>query len=134
MKVKCHKNQLDYFRRKARDTQNEIFAYLLGRVTAHTVTIDAFIYPLLEESTPGAIIVGTAETEAVYAAASEFGIQVVGDIHSHPNYVPVMSATDYADHKHFGNAVSGIVEVTNRRTRALFWQIGSALPCTLEYI
>lgn len=134
MVVKLHKSQLDYFRAKARNTPNEILAYLIGSATRKEVIVDCFLYPVLTLSTPMALEIDADSTGIIRELAAAQGLHVVGDIHSHPNDAPVMSATDYSDHKINGNRISGIVEVTNRRTRVVFWQDGSPLPCTHEYL
>lgn len=70
---------------------------------------------------------------AIISAAKETGQRVLGSIHSHVNWPPVMSPTDMRTHLDSKDIISGIVEVTSGRTRVVFWTADSALPCELLY-
>lgn len=134
MVVQISKGQLDHFRRKARSTPNEIYALLVG-TTPHrnVVEVEKFVYPELVYSSPSGLECSGKVWAAIVEAAWAEKKLVVGSIHSHPNWAPVMSPNDLFYHKQAGDKISGIVEVTNRRTRVVFWQQHSPLPCTLKY-
>lgn len=134
MIVKVKKSQLDWFRAKARNTPNEIFAFLAGKqVTPHIVEIYKFFYPELAISNPSEVEAENKSCLKIESTIHDMGCHIVGDIHSHPNWPPIMSDTDHKGHITSGNRVSGIVEVTNRRTRVAFWRHDSSLHCKLEY-
>lgn len=134
MIVKCRKPQIDYFRRKARSSGNEIMALLVGKLKrVGEVHITQFVYPALQSSTPSGVWVDDKDWCAERTKAEAQGLQIIGTIHNHPNWAPVMSPADFVLHKSGGIIVTGIVEVTNGRTRVCFWQDGSPLPCTLAY-
>lgn len=134
MVVECNENQLNWFRRKARATPNEILALLVGRrVSPEKLVVTSFKYPLIKTSSPTSINPDYASYESVYEVAKLEGLKVLGSIHSHPNCLPVLSHADIRGHIKNNDLVSGIVEVTNRRTRVVFWRHDSSLPCELTY-
>jgi proteasome lid subunit RPN8/RPN11 len=139
MEVRVHRNQLNWFRRKARKYYpNEIAAYLLGkRIHTGLVEVYRFVYPHLEISTPGECKIAAEEAERFYEFAKEDGLVVLGTIHSHPNYLPVMSACDLQNHKACEDVISGIVEIpkpgNEAIARVVFWRHNSSLPCKLKY-
>lgn len=134
MVVRLHKNHLDLFRRKARDSKNEIYAFLVGRAVGKNVNVSYFAYPAIEASAPAWVKVDPQTSFEIAEDAVSEGLRVVGTIHSHPNCLPIMSATDLRGHIQDSEIVSGIVEVTNRRTRVAFWTHNTPLTCDLEYI
>jgi proteasome lid subunit RPN8/RPN11 len=120
---------------KARNSPNEIYALLIGS-TPHRniVEIEKFVYPPLVSSSPSGLeCSGKVWASIVEAAWAEKKL-VVGSIHSHPNWAPVMSPNDLFYHKQGKDKISGIIEATNRRTRVCFWHHASPVPCTLEYV
>jgi proteasome lid subunit RPN8/RPN11 len=134
MNVNVSRHQLDWFRRKARNTPNEIYAVLVGKqVTPDSVWICAFRYPTLVLSTPSGVHPDEAECAEMIVEAKADGQRVLGSIHSHPSYLPVMSPQDILSHIQNNDLISGIVEVTKRRTRVVFWRHDSSLPCELTY-
>lgn len=134
-KVKVHKSQLDYFRRLSRDCPKEILAFLIGEVVSPTlVRIDQFFYPEYSEQTTCSVRPTVDSTDAAKKSAADQNLKVIGTIHSHGNWVPIMSVTDYKGHIEDGDRISGIVGINGRRTRVYFWTAESALPCAVEYI
>lgn len=134
-KVRVRKAQLDYFRAKARDTNLEIHAYLIGEVVSPSLTvIDEFAYPKeYETQTESCVRWYQDEYDKVKRSAEERGKRIVGDIHSHPNWDAVMSPTDYRSHIEEGHRVCGLCSTWKRKTRVRFWIAESALPCEIEY-
>lgn len=134
-KVRVRKAQLDYFRAKARDTNLEIQAYLIGEVVSPLLTVvEEFAYPkeyALQK--PNEVCWYQHEYEEVKRSAEERGKRIVGDIHSHPNWDAVMSPTDYKAHIEEGYRVCGLCSTMGRKTRVRFWVAESALPCEIEY-
>lgn len=137
MVVKVHKNQLNWFRQKARENDKEIFAVLAGKVLANGVEVHQFIHPAKDDyeiQGRGEAVVSAAFINAADKYAKERGLTLVGTIHTHINWPPIMSPSDHKDHCNSGwEVVSGIVEVTNRKTRVVFWTHDSSLRCTLKY-
>ena len=135
-KVRVSKNKLDYFRRKARSTNLEIQAYLIGRVVSPQLTvIEDFAYTQEYHSqTVDDVSWYQADYDQVKKKAEEKGLRVVGDIHSHPNWFPVLSECDHTNHLAEGQRVSGICSTMNGRTKVYFWLAESSLPCKLEYV
>lgn len=135
MKVKLRKGQLAHFRTKARSNPKEIYAYLVGTVdTANVVTIERFAYPELATQTANEVAPTIEGFEKIEAAATKDGFRIVGSIHSHPNWWPVMSRADHESHITEGHRISGVCGVMARRTKVYFWLAESSLPCKIEYI
>lgn len=134
-KVRIKKSQLDYFRSKARATNLEIQALLIGEVVSPELTvIESFAYPLhYAEQKPNAVRWYQDEYDAVKRSAERRGKRIVGDIHSHPNWDAVLSPSDYQSHIEEGMRVCGICSTMNRKTRVRFWIAESALPCEVEW-
>lgn len=134
-KVRVHKGQLNYFRAKARETNCEIQAYLIGEVVSPDLTVvDEFAYPVeYAVQKPNQVRWFQDEYERVKRSAEERGKRVVGDIHSHPNWDAVMSPTDYKSHIEEGYRICGLCSTIDRKTRIRFWVAESALPCAIEY-
>jgi proteasome lid subunit RPN8/RPN11 len=131
-KVQVHKPQLNYFRRRARNSKKEVLAFLLGTVTSPTLTkIEKFYYPELLVQTGAAV---QAYTDGARATAAKLNLKIVGSIHSHSDWVPILSPTDYKAHITDGDRVSGIVGTNGRHTRVYFWTVDSALPLEIEYV
>lgn len=134
MVVSLKKHALDWFRRKARDNPNEIIAFLVGKRTSlHKVRVEHIVYPELAISTPTEVCPILGESESIAEHYADEGLQIIGDIHTHPNAPPLMSQQDFEAHKECGYIVSGIVGVSGRRTWVSFWQLDSALSCGWEY-
>jgi proteasome lid subunit RPN8/RPN11 len=137
VEVWLHRGQLDYFRAKARNSPNEIYVTLVGKqVSKSAVHILYFIHPKdsdYELSTPSAVTVSADFVANCEQDAKAEDLKVVGSIHTHPNWPPILSPTDHKNHIEAGDKISGIVEVTKGRTRVAFWQHGSALRCTIKY-
>jgi proteasome lid subunit RPN8/RPN11 len=132
--VRLHKTQLDYFRRKARHNPNEIYAELLGNViSSKLIVVHKIAYPALDESTPSGLTVNVQSIEDILDDAKDNDWVSVGGIHSHPNWSPVLSETDHKQFTVHGHKLVAIVEVTGRKTRVVFWQDGTPLPCEIEY-
>lgn len=134
-RVRVKKSQLDYFRKLARNTDLEIQAYLVGKVVSPELTIiDKFVYTkkYSEQSATG-VNWYQVDLDKVTKYAESKGLKVVGDIHSHPNYWPILSEKDYKGHVNQGQRISGICAIMNRKTKVCFWVVESALPCFLEY-
>jgi proteasome lid subunit RPN8/RPN11 len=134
-KVKVSRNALNYFRTKARNTDKEIEAYLVGKVVSAELTvIEKIVYPKkYEKQTPGEVKWFDKETDALKATAEEQGLSVIGSIHSHPNYWPVISGTDHDAHVTEQVRIMGVCGVMNRKTMVCFWVTESCLPCKIIY-
>jgi proteasome lid subunit RPN8/RPN11 len=134
MKVRLRKTQLDYFRSRARATDKEQFAYLVGEVNSpELVTVSYFAYPKLESSTTQEVQPDYKSWKNIRDKATKKDLVIVGSIHSHPNWWPVMSPADHEGHITEGNRICGVCAVMGRKTKAYFWVTESCLPCTIEY-
>jgi len=134
MIVRVNRHQLDYFRRKAITYKVEIYALLVGkRLSTHLVEVYQFKYPEAELATASEIIIDDHSYGLIEEFARADGHTVVGNIHSHINYAPVLSKTDHVMHIENNNKVTGICSVFGRRTMVNFWVADSSLPCGLEY-
>lgn len=135
MKVKLRKGALNHFRNKARTNPKEIFAYLVGSVdTPNETTIEHFVYPDLAVQSPCEVAPSTEGYDAAEEFATERGLRIVGTMHSHPNWFPVLSNADHEGHITEGHRISGVCGIMGRRTKVYFWLAESSLPCKLEYI
>lgn len=134
-KVRLNKNQLNYFRELARNSPNEILAYLIGEVINPNLTvIESFEYtPMYAISTPQAVAWSWADYDVIKQKAEERDKRVVGFIHSHPEWDAVLSPADYEIMITNGYRVCGICSTHDRRTRNRFWVMDTALPCAIEY-
>lgn len=134
-RVKLKKGALDHFRRMARESPNEIQAYLVGSVVnPNLTTVEYFAYPKrYAVSTPEAVSWYTEDYEQMQKQAEELGWRVVGFIHSHPRWDAVMSPNDYTACVTAMHRVCGIVSVEDRKSRARFWVMDSPLPCEVIY-
>jgi proteasome lid subunit RPN8/RPN11 len=135
--VRVHRGQLTYFRRKAKaKLPNEIMAILVGKhVSKSELEIHYFFYPKkYEVSTPSAVKIDAQTMEEFDQEAKQLGLKIVGSIHSHPYWPPILSPTDHSGHIEVGDKVSGIVEITrDGRTYVAFWRHDSSLRCELKY-
>ena len=136
-RVRVRKGALDYFRRRTRETYPlEIHAYLLGTVNSvNELEITDFRYPVAYNVQTGNNVQWTVDEYAsLKEDAARLNKQIVGDIHSHPNWDAVMSEQDYKACILDSLIVCGICSVTkDQRTRVRFWVPTSSLPCTIVY-
>ena len=97
-KVRVKKAALEKFRKLARESKLEIQAFLLGQIVSpNLVVVEDFVYPKtygIQEK--GKVAWLDDEYHALKLRAAAEGKQIVGDIHSHPAWVPIKSATDHA--------------------------------------
>jgi proteasome lid subunit RPN8/RPN11 len=136
MIVRMHKEQLRWFKRKCRQYYpKEILACLVGkRVHRGLIDVHYFAYPKLTRSTEHRVDVDSKSMELILETATSEDLLLVGDIHNHANYPPVLSPTDYCGHKADGNYISAILEIPEKgRTRLAIWRDGTPLPCKLKY-
>lgn len=134
MIVKVRRHHLDYFRKKAIKCPNEVYAVLVGfRASPTLVQIEYFKYPALEKQTPDEVIIDDHSYGVIEEDAKAYGFQVVGTIHSHPNWTQEMSKCDWEVHKQNGYHITGIVSVLSKKTFVTFWEAGSPLPCSIRY-
>ena len=134
MQVQVTKSHLDKFRRKCRASRTEMFALLVGkRLSSTKIIVTRFDYPLMFFSSPCYADPEKESYAQIFVKAKEDGLRVLGSIHSHLDWLPIMSPTDIRTHKASKDLISGIVEVTNGRTRVVFWQDNSCLPCDFTY-
>lgn len=133
--VRLEKGALDYFRSLARNTPNEVLAYLVGDVVSPELTIVRYFAYTKQyaDSDPWTVCWFTTDYDKMQAEADRLGKRVVGFIHSHPQWDAVMSPDDYKIMIKDGYRVCGIVSTHGRKTRARFWTADSALPCTIVY-
>lgn len=136
--VRLKKGSLDYFKRKAKATPNEIQAYLIGEaVTPNLTIIDSFEYPHSKQyasSTPEECSWYTEDYLKVQKKADAREKRIVGFIHSHPEWDSVPSPADYDIMVTEGYRVCGICSVNNGKTRTRFWVMDSPLNCEIEYV
>ncbi len=134
-KVKLNRHQLNYFRKRSRDSEKEILAVLVGEVVSPALTrVDYFWYPEYAEQTANCVQATIKSLEELKHKSDTLNLKIVGSIHSHPDWVPILSPADYKGHIEDGDRISGIVGINGRQTRVYFWTIESALPLTVEYI
>lgn len=136
-KIRLKKSDLAYFRRLALDSDKEIEAYHIGISLADNSTrIDEWVYPKRYELQTGSGAIWSQEDiDYVYSRAKQLNKEIISTMHSHPNYLSVMSPTDYKECKKVGLKVLGICG-TNQKTRKtfpVFWTLNSALPCKMVY-
>lgn len=135
-KVKLKKGALEHFRRKARAAYPlEIHAYLLGDILSpEMVQVTHFCYPK-EYDTQTSKNVGWSSEEyyKLKDKASNKGLKIVGDIHSHPDWDAVMSPDDYKSCFLDSLSVCGICSIYGNKTRVRFWTPTSSLPCEIIY-
>lgn len=134
-RVKLKKSQLDYFRKLARQTPNEIQAFLVGDVVSPTLTVvDSFEYPpTYAKSNNWEVSWWVADYNEMQKKAEDRGKRVVGFIHSHPEWDAVLSPADYDFMIANGYRVCGICSTQGRKTRPRFWVMDTALSCVIEY-
>lgn len=134
--LRIKRAQLAYFRALARNSKKEVLAYFLGEVVSPELAVVKQLYYPKEFSlqTACAVTASPEETVKVYALAESLGMRVIGTIHSHPDWVPVLSPTDYKEHIKMGDRLSAVVGVIGRKTRVYFWVAESALPLKIEYV
>lgn len=128
------KAQLDYFRAKARSTPNEIYACLVGKhIGGASTSVYYIAYPKLELSAPCIVRADVQDLEQIESDAASDGLSIVGNIHSHPNYVTELSPHDHKNLFYGKEKIVGVVGIVGRRTFVTFWQSESSLPCKVEY-
>lgn len=134
-RVRIKKGQLDYFRKKARATKKEVMGYLVGKVISpELVVVEEIAYTTQYfTQTECAVQWSGEEYERVKKSAEERGLRIIGDIHSHPNWWPVPSPTDFKGQFQEGHRITGICSVMNGKTKVYFWIPESSLPCKVEY-
>ena len=134
-KVVVSKSALNYFRQKARDSNVEIHAYLIGEY----VHPNKFIISSIEHAkeyevqTKDCVQPTGEEFVRVKSLADSQRKRVIGDLHSHPQWDAVMSPQDHQACLEDGLQLCGIVSTMGRRTRVRFWQVNIALPCDIHY-
>jgi len=134
MLVRLRKSQLDLFRKKAREDENEILAYLVGTVDSpQKVTVQHFLYPELVDQSPTEVCADEASWKLIREKAEAQNLAVIGTIHSHPNWWPVQSPSDYNSQIKDGHRICCVCAVMNRRTKVYFWVSSSSLPCETKY-
>lgn len=135
-KIRISRHQLEYFKRIARrENPKEILAYLVGEVVSPTLTVVNKLKYTKEyaQQTTAAVQWFDEELEIISQEAEEEGLTIVGDLHSHPNYWPVLSATDHTAHIITQNRVTGVYAFMGRMGKICFWLADSSLPLTIDY-
>ena len=135
-KIKCKRSDLSYFRRLALDNSKEIEAYLIGTESENVATIIEFIYPKnYKTQTPNVAEWSQEDVDYADKRAKELNKKIIGSIHTHINFPPVMSPTDYKESKKCGYNILGICGTTpkERKTVVYFWTLDSGLPCRIVY-
>lgn len=135
-KIRLPKGKLDYFRKKARQAEpKEIQAYLVGRIVSpELVEIVEFAYTKeYADQSAGEVCWFREDYNRVKNSAEERGLTIVGDIHSHPNYWPVLSPDDHRNTITERHRVCGIYATMGRNSKTCFWVTDSSLPCTIIY-
>lgn len=139
MIVRLYKKHLDYFRRKSLHNPVEQFAFLLGsEYDGAIVEADRFYYPKFKSASSMSICEDYKEYEDAYKKAELFAtrknLDIVGFIHSHIDWPPIMSAPDFRTLKQDDYVVCGIVSCRQGKTEVMFWNEYSPLVCKLEYL
>ena len=135
-KIKLKRADLAYFRRLALDSDNEIEAYCIGTESENVTTIKEFIYPKnYKIQKPNAAEWSQEDVDYAVKRAKELNKKIIGSIHTHINYPPVISPTDYRESKKCGYKILGICSTTpkDRKTVVYFWTLDSGLPCKIQY-
>lgn len=136
MTVFLRKGQLNYFRKKARSTPNEVIAVIAGTYDKATKTahVFRFYYPTPIVATPNEVSISDEDVEQIEIEADRKGWSVLGSVHSHPDCLPILSDADYALFTDYKDLLVGICEVERQcRTRVVFWQRSTPLACDIGY-
>jgi proteasome lid subunit RPN8/RPN11 len=134
-KVKVSRHALNYFRKLARNNDKEIEAYLIGEVVSPELTVvKKLVYPkrYIEQS-PGGVSWYGEDVQALKVIAEEQGLSVIGSLHSHPEYWPIVSGLDHTSHVQEQMRIIGVCATMNRKTMVCFWITESCLPCKIIY-
>jgi proteasome lid subunit RPN8/RPN11 len=135
-KIRLKRSDLSYFRRLALDSNKEIEAYLIGTEAENVATIVEFIYPKnYKTQTPNAAEWSQEDVDYAEKRAKELNKKIIATIHTHPDFHPIMSPTDYKESKKFGYKLLGICGTNSkeRKTSVYFWKLDVALPCKIIY-
>ena len=134
--VRVKKTQLNYFREQARSTPKEIQALLVGVVVSpDLIVIHRLVYPKkYAEQTTNCVAWFASEYDEVAAEAAKKNLRIVGTIHSHPDWIPILSPQDHKGHITEGYRISGICGVENNKTRVVFWVAESSLSAKIQYV
>jgi proteasome lid subunit RPN8/RPN11 len=132
-RVNIDEGALRRFRTKARNSDKEIMAYMVGYLAGSTIVVEKLEYTTgYAHQTKTTVSWKWGEYHRVKQQAEERGRRIVGWIHSHPeDWDCIMSPADYAVCLSEGSLVCGIVSVYGRTTRVRFWSINSPLPCEI---
>lgn len=134
MIVKVDRYQLNYFRRKAKKYKVEIYAFLVGkRVSGNLIEVYQFKYPEAETATASEFVADDHSWGMIEEFAKADGYTVLGNIHSHINWPPILSPTDHAMQVENNHRVTGICSVFGNKTMVSFWTTDTSLPCKLQY-
>ena len=134
MIVRLKKHHLQYFRNKARQTPNEIYAFLIGtRISPTLIQIERFRYPKLTMSTPALVVADVDSEVEIEDIAKLNNYTIVGSLHSHPNYITPMSDCDLSTLKNSSHTVSGVLGIIGDKTFITFWCRDTPLPATIQF-
>jgi len=133
--VQIRRNQLNYFRSKARDSELEIEALLVGSVVGGTVTVNSIEYTKsYAAQTTASVMWHEDEYKRVKEKAEARGLSIIGDIHSHPNWDAAPSPDDYGALLTMGHSILGICCTHERKTKVRFWVANSCLCASIIYL
>lgn len=133
--VRLKKGALQYFRSLARKNPREIHAYLVGKnVSPSTIRVDHFVYTELCEQTSCSVQPSEKAQKELAHWTIDNGLQIVGTIHSHPSWYPILSPMDHRGHVEEGHRISGVCSILNDRTKVYFWTSDSSLPAKITYV
>ena len=136
-KIRVRRGALNHFRKLARETYPlEMQAFLAGKIISlDTVEITDFLYTnKYKLQTNNEVSWDDVEYYKVKEKVENEGKRILGDIHTHPDYDPLMSKTDYDSTVTQQFVICGIVSVRKGRTRVMFWTPTSSLHCEIIYI
>lgn len=136
VKVKLRRGMEAYFRKKARASDKEEYAYLVGEVLSSSIVrVDFFRYPSDFCTKTASEVVPSLDAEnEIKAWAEKRGLLIVGTIHSHPNWDAVLSPDDHKTHMQSCHRITGLCSVKDGRTRVRYWVAESALHCKIEWM
>ncbi len=126
------------FRRKAREAfPKETYAYLFGRRAGGLYIVeDLWVPPDVEKHcTKSFVFIQEHWEVAAYEEAKEEGLEVIGDIHSHPQAFKIWNGSEaenvpsIGDHREGWSGICGICLVSEKHDGKLRTKVDFYSPC-----